>query len=565
MPLNFNMSILNFKEMKLNVQNFLPRFLKNRLPHLILSTLFLLFTLAEIGITSTPTFAETAPEIIWEKSFGGKTVCSGSSVLEASDGGFIVAGCFDSYYDIYQYGNGGQDIYLLKTDSTGYKEWQKYLGGIRDDLAYSMQRTSDGEYIIVGSTRSYSNRANYNGMDTEILLVKVDATGTQRWKKTFGGEGDDIGPAVQQTTDDGYIIAGETDSIGAGQPDAYLIKTSPTGSAEWETTFGGTETDRAYSVQQTADKGYILVGSTDSMGAGALDVYLVKTDSFGKMIWEKTYGGISNDEGYSVQITPDGGYIITGRTFLQGVQGYDLYLLKTDASGNIEWEKTFGGKGWETGKTLCLTSDNGYLISGWTNSVGAGKDDAYLLRTDAQGNQLWETTLGGAGDEEAHAIQQTSDQGFIIAGRTNSLASTRSWSYDYRKSVDDNQLYLVKLAPDSHLGIRVLVNNHPIPTEVPPIIKEGTMLLPFRAIAEAMGATVDWQADTHTVTLTKGEQIVKLQIGEKSASVNGSMAALEVPAEIINGHTLVPLRFIGESLNAHVTWDEPSKTARLTT
>jgi hypothetical protein len=393
--------------------------------------------------------------------------------------------------------------------------------------------------------------------------MKINANGSLKWRKTFGGEGNDYGLSVQQTSDGGYIIAGEADLSGVSRPDAYLIKTNADGLEEWSRTFGGSETDRAYCVQQTEDKGYILVGSTDSFGAGAQDVYLVKTDAKGKMIWEKTYGSPSNDEGYSVQQTLDGGYIITGRTFTQGNQGYDLYLLKTDATGNIEWEKTFGGNGWEAGKHLGLTSDGGYIISGWTNSFGSENYDAYLLRTDALGNQLWETTLGGTGDEEAHAVQQTRDQGYIIAGWSNSFAPKRPWSFDYNKLNNDNQLYLVKMGPDSNIGIRILINNRAMLFQVPPIIKEGRMLVPFRAIAEAMGATVGWEPNTRTVSLTRDAQTVKLQIGEKTALVNENPIDLDVPAEIIDGYTLVPLRFIGQALNAKVDWDEPTKTVSI--
>ena len=206
----------------------------------------------------------TAPEEEWDKTFGGTHRDMASSVQQTADGGYILAGLTGSY------GAGDYDFWLVKTDSNGNEQWNRTFGGTDDDMARSVQQTADGGYILAGGTESYG------AGDYDFWLVKTDSNGNEQWNRTFGGTDDDMARSVQQTADGGYILAGGTESYGAGDYDFWLVKTDSNGNEQWNRTFGGTDDDMARSVQQTADGGYILAGDTCSYGAGGVDFWLIK-------------------------------------------------------------------------------------------------------------------------------------------------------------------------------------------------------------------------------------------------------------------------------------------------
>ncbi|MFC1512207.1 hypothetical protein ACFL5H_03320 [Candidatus Latescibacterota bacterium] len=372
--------------------------------------------------------AENAPELEWDKTFGGFEPDWASSVQQTFDGGYILAGYTKSF------GAGSSDFWLIKTDSNGNMEWDKTFGGSELDWASSVQQTSDGGYILTGSTQSFGSGAS------DIWLIKTDQNGYLVWDETFGGPGYDFASSVQQTSDDGYIIAGWTYSYGAGYNDScdfWLIKTDSNGSHEWNKTIGGSKIDFASSVQQTFDGGYILAGSAQSFGAGSSDCWLVKTDPNGDKEWDKTFGGAEPDEASSVQQTFDGGYILAGYTKSFGAGYNDFWLIKTDPNGNKEWDKTFGRAGEEQAYSVQQTSDGGYIVAGWTYSIGAGFNDFWLIKTDQNGNKEWDNTFGGIRYDFASSVQQTSDGGYIIAGGTQSFGAGSS---DYGAGSSDTWL-----------------------------------------------------------------------------------------------------------------------------
>jgi predicted secreted protein len=298
-------------------------------------------------------------------------------VQQTSDGGYIIAGTTASY------GAGSDDFWLIKTDASGGQVWAQTFGGTGWDDGSEVSQTSDGGYIIVGTTSSYGAGSS------DIWLIKTDAFGNQTWAKTFGGTGDDQGYSVRQTSDGGYVIVGQTDSYGAGGIDIWLIKTDASGNQIWTKTFGGWTDDYGYSVRQTSDGGYIIVGETDSYGGGNGDAYLIKTDVSGTQVWTRTFGGANSDAGYSVQQTPDGGYILVGQTSSYvDVDSGDVYVVKTDASGNQVWARTVGGAHPDYGNSVQLAASGGYIIAGSTFSYGAGGQDVWLIKTDADGNTV---------------------------------------------------------------------------------------------------------------------------------------------------------------------------------
>jgi len=415
---------------------------KSHVSKVLVSVMLVVTTSVGWGTSLVLASNNAAPETEWEKTFGGSMIDFGEMVRQTTDGGYIIAGTTRSY------GAGWYDVYLIKTDASGNKEWEKTFGGSNNDHAYSVQQTTDGGYIIAGTTNSYGAGRE------DVYLVKTDALGNKEWEQTFGGSGWDYAYSVEQTTDGGYIMAGHTDSYGAGGEDVYLVKTDASGNKEWEQTFGGSGWDNAYSVEQTTDGGYIIAGTTDSYGAGWGDVYLIKTDASGNKEWENTFGGNDDDYTYSVEQTTDGGYIIAGETYSYGAGWADVYLIKTDASGNKQWEKTFGGSGYEAAYSVQQTTDGGYIMAGATDSYDAGWRDVYLVKTDASGNKEWEKTIGGSTHDFAYSVEQTTDGGYIIAGYTDSYGA------------GGGDVYLVKLSS---------VINTPVGSDVTVSLQSGTV------------------------------------------------------------------------------------------
>ncbi len=347
----------------------------------------------------------------WEKTYGGTGLDEGNSVQQTNDGGYIITGYTESF------GSGFRDVYLIKTNANGDTLWTKTYGGTGYDDGLSVQQTNDNGYIIAGATNSFG------AVNCDVYLIKTDANGDTLWTKTYGGTDYDIGYSGQQTNDNGYIIAGYTYSFGAGMGDVYLLKTDSVGDTLWTKTFGGAGDDMGNSVKQTNDNGYIIAGKTYSFGSGMGDIYLIKTDFIGDTLWTKTYGGTGWDEGTSVQQTIDNGYIIAGTTTSFGAGGYDVYLIKTNENGDTLWTKTYGGTLDDFGWSVKQTIDNGYIIAGHTYNFGAVNSDVYLIKTNENGDTLWTNTYGGIDGDFGRSVQQTIDGGYIVAGYTNSFGA----------------------------------------------------------------------------------------------------------------------------------------------
>ncbi|MCK4576362.1 T9SS type A sorting domain-containing protein, partial [candidate division WOR-3 bacterium] len=376
-----------------------------------------------IFLFSANLFAQ-APDTLWTKTYGGVDYDYGLSVQQTADSGYIIAGMTTSF------GAGYFDLYLVKTDAQGDTLWTKTYGDENDDWASSIRQTSDGGYIITGTTVSFGTGS------PDVWLIKTDFHGDSLWARTFGGSSFDASYSVQQTIDGGYIVAGFTESFGRPDRDVYLIKTDAFGNDIWTKTFGGNGIDHSYSVDQTSDSGYVVAGYTTSSGSGDYDVYLLRTNIDGDSLWARTYGGTNYDEAYSVKQTSDGGYIIAGYTESFGAGNGDIYLIKTDVVGDTVWVRTYGGGEQDGSFSVQQTSDGGYVVAGGTCSYSSGMSDIYIIKTDSEGNTLWTKTIGGKNEDWGFSVQQTSDDGYIIAGWTNSFGAGL------------NDVYLIKTEPD---------------------------------------------------------------------------------------------------------------------
>ena len=337
-----------------------------------------------------------------------------------SDLGLYVQQARDGGYivvgETHSFGAGSSDVWLIKTQADGSEQWNQTFGGTQADWGYTVQQSTDGGYILIGSTSSYG------AGQSDVWLIKTDASGAMQWNQTFGNSESDYGYFVQQTSDGGYILVGESFNSGSGTRDVYLVKTDDRGNQVWAQAFGDSSEALGYAVWQTSGGGYIITGFIDSFVTGQTGIWLIKTDGDGTKGWDQIYATSKSAVGRSVQQTADGGYAIVGfRAYSDG--SYDAWLIKTDSLGNIQWEQTFGGNGDDLAAAIQQTSDEGYIIIGLTQSYGAGLNDVWLIKTDASGAEQWSRTFGGSSWDVGRSVQQTADGGYIIGGTTQSFGA----------------------------------------------------------------------------------------------------------------------------------------------
>ena len=383
--------------------------------------------------------------------------------------------------------NGGTytgDFWLVKTDAAGAILWQNLLGGSKDEDGYSVQQTADGGYIAFGSTNSNAtgdvSGTNRGSNFPDYWLVKLNAAGVKQWDRVLGGSGPDIGRCVQQTSDGGYILVGDSDSNTGGDvtdtrngdEDIWVVKVNATGAIQWQNLLGGSSAEHGCSVQQTTDGGYILLGSSksgqggDVGGAshGGFDLWAVRLRNNGTVLWQQQLGGSADDLGYSVRQTADGGYILLGEskssangTVSEANNGpagsIDIWAVKLGSGGAVEWDRLIGGSMDESGRSVRQTRDGGYIILGSSSSsesgdvtgtrLGASGNDFWVVNLDGAGAIRWQRLFGGGGSDVGESVQQTADGGYVLAGSSGSSKSgnvtgTTNGGSDY---------WLVKLNP----------------------------------------------------------------------------------------------------------------------
>jgi hypothetical protein len=364
---------------------------------------------------------------MWSRTYGGTADEKAYSLVATSDGGYAIAGIWNySYYSNWFTSYSWGDFWLVKIDEFGDMQWNRTYGGTYKDEARSLIATPDGGYAIAGiwNYSYYSNWfTSYSWGD--FWLVKTDALGNMEWNRTYDREGENLAYSVVATPDGGYAIAGYTNSWTdfVSNADVWLLKTDAFGNMEWNRTYGGTGDDWANSLVATSDGGYVIAGIWNCTladrrfyddGYDGGDFWLIKTDALGNVQWNHTYGGIGSDWANSLIVAPEGGYIMAGFTTNSfGIGEY--WLVKTDEGGNMQWNKTYGGFG-EEACSVIATPDGGYAI--------VGDDGVWLVKTDEFGNKEWWARYGGM---EACSIIATPDGGYAIAGATVSDGDFDCW------------------------------------------------------------------------------------------------------------------------------------------
>ena len=357
----------------------------------------------------TPAIFSTVSDKLWENTYGGSGNERVADMIQTADGGFVLAG------HTWSYETHDEDFWLVKINASGTAEWTRSYGGTDHDRSNSVIQASDGGFVMAGLTNSFGAGSQ------DCWLVKTGINGETEWTRTLGGKGGDIAYSIIQTADEGFAIVGETN-------DFWLVKMDFNGAVQWNQTYGGeSSSEIAFSLVQTADGGYALAGEIEFPGGTDRDAWLVKTDASGVEEWNRTYGSSDYDAVFSIIQTVDGGYAMTGYT--GDNIGQDFWLVKTDAKGVAQWTRTYGGDDKDVANEIIQTADGGYAMIGFTRSIGAGGTDFWLVKTDVEGEVEWTRTYGTIEGDHGISLVQTPDGGFVLAGYTHSLntGDTDGW------------------------------------------------------------------------------------------------------------------------------------------
>ncbi len=332
-------------------------------------------------------------------------------VQQTSDGGFVLAGLKDHHIT-----HGNTDIYLIETNQNGDLQWTKTYGGVDYEQIYDVNQNSDGGYILAGST------ASFGAGNRDAFLIRTDQNGDTIWTKSYGSTGGDEPFYAHQTIDGGFIFLGNTSGVGpVSFSGIYFLKTDAAGNKEWMKVFNNSGEDMdAASARQTPDGGYIIGGTIYlSTNGGQSDFFLMKLDSNINVQWTNTYGGIEDEYDGYVCLNNEGGYYFSGVTESFGAAAADIYIGKVDSVGNLLWAKVVGGYSHEEMdgiQSITETSDGGVVFLGMTLSFGFGSRDGYLVKIDNNGNLLWSKALGWGSDDRFYSITETSDNGLLAVG-----------------------------------------------------------------------------------------------------------------------------------------------------
>jgi len=415
----------------------------------ILTTLFFCFSFF---------LAICQPTIQWQKSLGGTSFDGALSILQTNDGGYIVAGRSSSIDIDVSSNYGSYDFWVVKLNNIGAIEWQKSLGGTNFDGATSIQQTNDGGYIVAGVSYSNDGQVSGNHGGCDFWVIKLTNIGIIEWQKSLAGSDYDQANSIKQTNDGGYIVAGTSFSYDGdvsgnhGLDDFWVVKLSSIGTIEWQKNLGGTDGEAAFSIHETNDGGYMVAGASNSNDGdvsgnhGNSDLWVVKLNNTGTILWQKSLGGLGYESLGSIQQTNEGGYIVAGYSDSNDGDvsgnhgGLDYWIVKLTNEGAIEWQKSLGGSGDDFAYSIKQSNDGGYIVAGQSLSNDGdvsdnhGSVDYWVVKLTSIGAIEWQKSLGGTGAEHTFSVQQTTDGGYIVAGRSDSNdgdVSGNHGSFDY--------------------------------------------------------------------------------------------------------------------------------------
>lgn len=416
-------------------------------------------------------FAQNAPVIEWQKSFGGTIGETANSVLQTADGGYAFAGYTKSKDGDVTVSKGNTDYWVVKMDADGNMQWQKSLGGSDHDAQWDFQLTNDGGFIIAGQSKSNDGDLLLNKGEEDYWIVRLSADGGVIWQRSFGGSAEDEAYSIQQTMDGGFIVAGYSESDDGdvtgnhGEVDYWILRLDGDGNLIWQKCFGGSEEDEAYSVQETSDGGYVIVGESESTDGdvtgnhGEGDYWIIRLDINGYLLWQKSYGGSSVDYAKMVKRTSDHGFIIAGwsastdGSVSNNKGDTDYWIVKIDEEGVLQWEKCLGGSDYDFAHAVYQSADGGFIVAGYTHSADGdvagnhGSTDYWLVKLDPAGSLSWQKSLGGSSYDQAYSVQQATDGGYIVAGLSFSNDGDVSGNHETPNGTTQD-CWIVKLSAD---------------------------------------------------------------------------------------------------------------------
>lgn len=386
-------------------------------------------------------FAQS-PSLQWQKSLGGTGTDEARSVYKTSDGGSIIAGNSNSVDGDVVGNHGSYDYWVVKMDAAGNVQWKKTYGGSTSDKGYSIIQLTNGGYLLVGNASSTDGDVTGNHGSSDYWIVRLNSIGNILWQKSYGGTSTDVARGVIQSLDGKLLVIGYSRSSNGnvtnahGGYDFWLTKLDTSGNLLWQKTYGGTKDELAYTVKQAADSSLLIVGYTlsndgDISGqnhSAKNDIWVVKTDKAGTVLWTRTLGGNSNDYSNSFIQTSDKGYLIIGYTESYDGDVYgnygqdDLWVIKLDSSGSTQWQKTYGGTDNDRANYAVETNDGGYVITGHSESddidltSNYGNKDFWLIKLSAAGLVEWKKSVGGNLEDNSYSVTQSSDGGILAVG-----------------------------------------------------------------------------------------------------------------------------------------------------